>query len=106
MTIILSFRDDDHMVEPKIYPGRAEGLQLVLDAHTDKVSSGSVSDNFRGFHVVIDGKEKYPFTSRNGLLIKSGQANEVVMSATRFDANPNIKSVEPSKRNCYFSEEH
>ena len=45
MTIILSFRDDDHMVEPKIYPGRAEGLQLVLDAHTDKVSLGSVSDN-------------------------------------------------------------
>ena len=81
-------------------------MQLVLDAHADKVSSGSVSDNFRGFHVVIDGKDKYPFTSKNGLLIKSGQANEVVMSATRFDSNPNIKSVEPSKRNCYFSEEH
>ena len=94
------------MMEPKIYPGRAEGLQLVLDAHADKVSSGSVSDNFRGFHVVIDGKDKYPFTSKNGLLIKSGQANEVVMSATRFDSNTNIKSVEPSKRNCYFSEEH
>ena len=106
MTIIVSFRDADHMVEPKIYPGRAEGLQLVLDAHTDKVSSGSVSDNFRGFHVVIDGKEKYPFTSKNGLLIKSGQENEVVISATRFDANPNIKSVDPIKRNCYFSDEH
>ena len=96
----------NYEVEPHIYTGRTEGLQLVLDAHTDKVSSGSVSDNFRGFHVVIDGKEKYPFTSRNGLLIKSGQANEVVMSATRFDSNTNIKSVEPSKRNCYFSDEH
>ena len=105
-TSIFYFRTKQNTVEAEIYPGRAEGLQLVLDAHTDKVSSGSVSDNFRGFHVVIDGKEKYPFTTRNGILIKSGQANEVVISATRFESNQNIKSVKPDKRNCYFSEEH
>ena len=40
------FRDSYDKVEPKIYPGRAEGLQLVLDAHTDRLSSGSVYDNF------------------------------------------------------------
>ena len=76
-----------------IYPGREEGLKLILDAHTDKVSSGTISDNFRGFHLVIDGKEKYPFTSRNGILIKAGQDNEVVIKATRFEANKDIKSV-------------
>ena len=105
-TSIFYFRTKQKTFEAEIYPGRAEGLQLVLDAHTDKVSSGSVSDNFRGFHVVIDGKEKYPFTTRNGILIKSGQANEVVISATRFESNQNIKSINPDKRNCYFSEEH
>ena len=104
-TSIFYFRTKQKTVKAEIYPGRAEGLQLVLDAHTDKVSSGSVSDNFRGFHVVIDGKEKYPFTTRNGILIKSGQANEVVISATRFESNQNIKSINPDKRNCYFSEE-
>ena len=93
-------------VEPKIYPGRDEGLQLILDAHTDKISSGSISDNFRGFHVVIDGKEKYPFTSKNGILIKSGQDNDVIISATRFEANKNIKGVAATKRNCYFPDEH
>ena len=85
---------------PKIYPGRDEGLQLILDAHTDKISAGSISDNFRGFHVVIDGKERYPFTSKNGILIKSGQDNDVIISATRFEANNNIKGVAASKRNC------
>ena len=91
---------------PKIYPGRDEGLQLILDAHTDKISAGSISDNFRGFHVVIDGKERYPFTSKNGILIKSGQDNDVIISATRFEANNNIKGVAASKRNCYFPDEH
>ena len=81
-------------------------MQLILDAHTDKLSSGSVSDNFRGFHTVIDGKNKYPFTSRNVLLIKSGQANEVEISATRFEADERIRPVKASKRNCYFPNEH
>ena len=77
-----------------------------MDAHTSKIASGTVSDNFRGFHFVIDGKEKYPFTTRNGMLLKTGQDNEVMISATRFEANEDIKSVESTKRNCYFSDEH
>ena len=81
-------------------------MKLVLDAHTSNVSSGSISDNFRGFHVVIDGKEKYPFTTRNGILLKTGQDNEIVIKATRFEADEAIKSVKPFKRNCYFMDEH
>ena len=78
---------------------------MVLDAHTDKLSSSSVSDNFRGFDTVIDGKDQYPFTSRNGFLIKSGQENQVSISATRFEAEENIRHIKPLKRNCYFSDE-
>ena len=81
-------------------------MQLVLDAHTDKVSSGSISDNFRGFYTVIDGRDKYPFISRNGIPIKSGQENEFLIGATRYDADKKIKHVKASKRNCYFPEEH
>ena len=95
----------DEKKDPKILTGRAEGLRLVLDAHTDKIASGSIADNFRGFHVVIDGKEKYPFTSRNGILIKAGQTNEIAISATRFEADPKIKSVPRDSRLCYFPDE-
>ena len=78
----------------------------MLDAHTSNISSGSLSDNFKGFHVVIDGKDKYPFTVRNGIILKTGLDNEVIISATRFEANEDIKSVDPTKRNCYFMDEH
>ena len=80
-------------------------MQLVLDAHADKLSAGSVSDSFRGFDTVIDGKNKYPFTSRNGFLVKSGQESQVAISAKRFEANENIRHIKPSKRNCYFPDE-
>ena len=91
---------------PQIFPGRKAGLRLVLDSHTDKVASGSISDDFRGFDVVIDGKDKYPFTSKNGILVKSGQRNEVAISATRFEADDKIRRINSTKRNCYFSDEY
>ena len=93
--------------EPQIYAGRKEGLQLVLDGHRDKIASKSISDTFGGFHIVVDGKENFPFIARNGILVKTGQANEVVLRATRFDPDVRIKTeVPPLKRNCYFPDEH
>ena len=86
--------------------GRREGLQLVLDGHTDQIKPGSISDNFLGFHVVVDGKQNYPFTSKNGIPVKSGQENEVIIRATRFESDTlTEKEVTPFKRNCYFSNE-
>ena len=90
---------------PKIHSGRGEGLQLVVDAHDDKISYGSVADNIRGIYVVIDGREKYPFTSSNGILLKTGQNNEIAITPTYFEADPKVKSIPPIKRNCYFPDE-
>ena len=82
-------------------------MQLVLDGHGDKLLSGSVVDSFRGFSVVVDEKQNFPFTTKNGFLIKSGLANDVAISATRFDADKVIKKkVKSQKRNCYFSDEN
>ena len=38
--------------------GRSEGLTVVLDAHTDIVSSSSVYDDFAGFYTVVDSKNQ------------------------------------------------
>ena len=94
--------EEDHQINT----GRSKGLQLVLDTHSDKISSGSSAEEFRGFFVLIDGKDKYPFTSRNGILIKSGQKNEVVISATRLEGKAEIEGVPSSKRNCFFPNEY
>ena len=87
--------------------GRREGLQVVLDGHIDEIKSGSVSDSFLGFHVVVDGKQNFPFTSKNGIAVKSGQENEIIIRSTRFESDTTIgKEVTPLKRNCYFSDEN
>ena len=56
----------------------------MLDGHRDKVVPNSISDSFGGFHIVVDGKTNYPFMSRNGFPIKTGQANEILIKATKL----------------------
>ena len=50
--------------EPIPYPGTDMGLRLVLDSHSDKLSSGSIGDMFRGFLVLIEGSNIFPQASR------------------------------------------
>ena len=38
--------------------GRSEGLTVVLDAHTDIITSSSVYDDFEGFYTVVDAKNQ------------------------------------------------
>jgi len=43
---------------PVSQAGRAEGLSVVLDAHSDLISKSSVSDDFMGFYTVVDSIEQ------------------------------------------------
>ena len=92
--------------EPSTQPGQNKGLMLVLDAHTDKVSSGSVSDNFKGFVTVVDDSDNYPLTQTNGFLVRPGRENHVALSALQIHGSEAIKSITPEDRDCYFSDEH
>ena len=92
--------------EPRTQAGQNKGLRLILDAHTDRVSPGTVSDNFRGFSTVIDGGAKYPLTSKNSFLIRPGRENYIAISALQVQAEENIQDIDPEKRECYFPDEH
>ena len=92
--------------EPTTQPGQNKGLMLVLDAHTDKVSSGSVSDNFKGFVTVVDDPDNYPLTETNGLLVRPGRENHVAISALEIVGSEAIRSIDAEDRDCYFSDEH
>ena len=94
--------------EPKSQAGQNKGLQLVLDAHSDKISIGSVFDSFKGFVAIVGNKNEHPLTKKHGFLLRAGQENYVSLSATKIEANENIRPIEisPGKRECYFHEEH
>ena len=79
--------------EPRTQPGQHKGLKLVLDAHTDRVSPGTVYDDFRGFVTVVDGGDKYPLTSRNSFLVRPGKENYVALSALHIEADKKIKKI-------------
>ena len=92
--------------EPIPHPGQDKGLRLVLDAHSDLVSPGSVADRFRGFVVLIDGNNDYPLSSRRSFLLKPGYESLVQISATQVYGTSGIKKyIKPNRRGCYFPDE-
>lgn len=92
--------------DSKSQAGQQKGLQLILDAHGDKVSSGTIPENYRGFISIVDGNENYPLTQRKGFLIRPGRSNNVAMSAYQVISDENVRNVDPAKRNCYFTDEN
>ena len=89
--------------EPKPHPGLDKGLRLVLDAHSDQISHGTVSDDFKGFVAVVDDKRNFPLTKRQSFLLKSGRENYVSISAINIKSDEAIRKIDPQKRFCYFA---
>ena len=85
--------------------GRNKGLQLVLDAHAEKVSGGTIEGDFDGFYVTIGPKDQYPLTMKKSILIRPGHNNFVALEAMKVMSNENLKDVEIDKRNCLFPNE-
>ena len=92
--------------EPISDVGRDYGLTLVIDAHSNRLSTSSVSENFRGFVTYVDENSKYPAVSSSGLIAKPGHASNVEIDATKLDISVDAKKMDPTKRNCYFSDEY
>ena len=108
---ILGFEDD---TEPKWYlenneprpeSGPDRGLKLIVDRHSDKLSAGTVVDDFRGFIMVVEDRNMFPLVSRSRMIARPGFENNVEISAIQQEANNYIRIYEPSKRNCYFPDE-
>ena len=104
----LSFDDqvDPKQLDMTPQPGLKKGLVLVLDAHSDLVSPGTVMDDFRGFVATVGSRHKFPLTSKGSSLLRPGLYNTVALSAWRVDADEAIRSIDPVKRNCYFPDEY
>ena len=92
--------------EPKAEPGIEKGLTLVVDSHSNRLSSASVFDNFRGFPIIIEDNQKFPTTSFSGKRVRPGFENNIEVSAFSLEARDEIRKYEPDQRKCYFPDEH
>ena len=95
------FRDNQWTPEA----GRNKGLQLVLDAHAEKVSGGTIHSDFDGFYATIGPKDQYPLTMRKSILIRPGCNNFVSLEATKITSDENMKKIDVDQRNCIFTDE-
>ena len=77
-----------------------------MDGHTDKLTEATVSDNFRGFPIVIDGKDKFPVAEMSGLVVRPGFQTNVKVNAFHLEGLQEIRRYSPPERNCYFSDEY
>ena len=92
--------------EPKPHPGLDNGLRLVLDAHSDQISHGTVFDDFKGFVAVVDNRKNFPLTKTKSFLLEPGAENYVSISAMNIKSDEAIRKIDSQKRFCYFYDEH
>ena len=92
--------------EPRTKPGIENGLTLVFDAHSDRISPGSVDDSFQGAPVLIDHKSKFPMVRMSGITARPGFENRIIVNALDVTGLEQIKRYSPAQRKCYFPDEH
>ena len=78
---------------------------MILDAHSDHLSGGTVSEDFDGFYAIIDSNKQFPAVTRKTVLIRPGHENIVSMGATKVSATRHIKKLDKEKRVCLFGDE-
>ena len=91
--------------KPISQTGRKKGLQVVLDAHSDYLSGGTVPEDFDGFSAIIDSSNQFPMVNRKTVLIRPGHNNMVSMKATIISSDPEISQFDPDLRHCLFPDE-
>jgi amiloride-sensitive sodium channel len=90
----------------EVIPGRNKGLVLMLDAHTDLLSPGSVDSDYEGFLGLISPKDSFPFIMQEGFEIRPGHNNIIALSGSKIEANEDLRKLDKTERQCLFSDEN
>ena len=63
--------------EPNTIPGNNNGLVLMLDAHSNLLSTATVAEDFKGFMAFIGSSESFPLMSQEGIQIRPGTDSQL-----------------------------
>ncbi|XP_030569500.1 pickpocket protein 28 [Drosophila novamexicana] len=83
--------------------GLANGLQIVLNGHTDDYYCSST--NGQGFKVLLYNSIDQPRLKESGLPIMLGHETNYRIVPNSYEAVPSIRSIDRSRRQCIFSDE-
>ena len=95
-----------HNHEPTAEGGISKGLKVIVDAHSDRLSPSTVTDNSRGFVTIIQDKNSFPMASITNLMSRPGYESNIKLTAIHIQAEQEIKEYSAVKRNCYFPDEY
>ena len=101
--VILDMIKHPHKIKAKA--GKQYGLRVVLDQHMDKVAFGSVYDDGNAFHVYAGIPGEIPLMNVKSDSLQPGHQHMLQFSGFKITAASNIKSLNPSDRECYFPKE-
>ena len=91
--------------EPIPRPGIHEGLSLLIDSHDDFKERSSVDEDFNSFITYVSSGSNFPLTAKSGFYLQGGHVNNVIIKAYDVTSDPDIKSIDPNLRQCYFPDE-
>ena len=92
--------------EPTPQAGRNKGLMLIVDGHSNKISAGTVKENFEGFITLVDDNDKFPLLSSTGLISRPGFESNIKVDAISLETKDETRKYLPGRRNCYFPDEY
>ena len=70
---------------------------LILDAHSDLLSAGSVDTDYEGFTGLISSRESFPFTAQELFEIRPGHNNIIGLSGTEVQAESSLRELSQVK---------
>ena len=97
--------------------GEKGGLRLVLDLHSNRVSFGTLNQDFNAFRVFIGQSAEFPVGKQRSLKLQPGREHFVELKAQvgnfhtilliyfKVVSTNDIRSIAPEARNCYFEDE-
>ena len=84
--------------------GQGNGLRLTLDLHSNKVSFGTVDQDYDAFNVFVGQPAEFPMMRERSLKVQPGREHFIDLSAVVVSTK-DIKDITPEARNCFFSAE-
>ena len=106
--LILKMRGEStNNYNSKLVPkaGKKNGLKIILDAHYDKVTFGSVYGDASGMRVFIGEPEEFVVMGERGKVLEPGKEHFLDISGYVIKADTKLTKLSPKNRRCFFKDE-